>query len=89
MAKFHELGYDDNIHAICILNDGILTFTVRKVNRLFKPAQWCLSIELKNIVTSKEYGIAYYDTLQEGIDIGLDFVKRSFPYVTKYDEIAE
>jgi hypothetical protein len=82
---FKDLGYVDEVEAICVLNKVVLVFTVRKMNRIFRKSNYRLRIELPSVLTGRIYGIAYYDTMEEALKIGTEFVKQRFPVVEAED----
>jgi hypothetical protein len=86
---FKDLGYVDEVEAICILNNTILVFTVRKVNRVFRKPHYQIKITLPDILTGRMFGIADFNTLEEAIDCGTRFVKRWFPLVTAEDLLVD
>jgi len=88
-AGFKELGYVDAIEAICVLNNVILVFTVRKQHRIFRTPKYILRIELPSLQSGTIYGVAYYDTIEEAVKIGSDFIKQRFPLVTAEDLVEE
>lgn len=78
---FKELGYNEDVQAICILNQSILVFTVMKWKPIFRKTKYRLRIYLNCIKTGREYGVAYYDTIEEAIKVGSEFVKQRFPEI--------
>lgn len=86
---FKELGYYDDVQAICVLNQSILVFTVRVTKLIFCKPKYMLNIVLPSILTGRKYGIAYFETLEDAIECGTQFIKQRFPLATEQDLLED
>ena len=76
-----EAGYVREVEAICVMNGVLSAFTIRRWTFMFCKTQYQLSIKLCSLRTGRPCGIKQFDTLDEALEYGKDFVKQLFPLV--------
>ena len=71
-------GFIPEIVAYCTINVVIQAFTVRR-RRFFSKVYYELMIDLPSIRSGKPFGRQEFDTMEEAVKCGCDFLKWVFP----------
>ena len=80
-----EAGYVREVEAICVMNRVLSAFTIRRRTFMFCKSWYELSVKLCSLRTGRPCGIKQFDTLDEALEYGKDFVKQIFPLVDVND----
>ena len=81
----NEAGYVREVEAICVMNGVLSAFTIRRRTFMFCKSWYELSVKLCSLRTGRPCGIKQFDTLDEALEYGKDFVKQIFPLVDVND----
>jgi hypothetical protein len=94
-VSLDQFGFNDSIRAVCTLNFTILAFHVFEytptwVERLFGlKHEFILQVDLANPVTGRPYGRKSFNTAEEAIEHGKEFLLKWFPTIEEYTKIKE
>jgi hypothetical protein len=79
----NQLNYVRNIVAVCVLNALVEVFTVYETRVWFQKPQYQLRIQLRSCLTGNYLGYKYFDTQEEAIKYGSEYIKQLFPEVAQ------
>lgn len=76
-----QLNYVNNVVAVCVLNNLIEVFTVYHSKGWFSKPKYRLTIRLNSCITGNILGCEYFDTPEEAIKYGKEYIDKLFPMV--------
>ncbi len=81
-----EAGYIKDVKAVCVLNGVMVAFIIREWKNFFtRKVTYELSVPLFSLMNGRPYGNKMFDTYEEALEFGKDFVTKRFPELVAKD----
>lgn len=85
-----NVGYHDAVKAFCVLNNVMVAFTILEHKSFFsRKAKYELSVKLHSLIGNRPYGNKMFDTYEEALEFGKEFVALRFPEATNEEAVAQ
>lgn len=83
-----NIGYRDIVKAVCTINLTMIAFTIIERTRWLRAPVYELNVKLISATSLRPYGYKMFDTYEEALEFGKNFLIERFPEATDAEAVA-